>query len=287
MIKTPEQLKGAIRNLAKKKGIHAQEVLQIFMFERIIERLSASPYKDRFILKGGLLISAILGVAERTTMDMDTTVKGLPMDEQNIRKAISEILNQPVDDGIEFQLLDLTPIREDDEYENFRASIQAAYGKMKIPMKIDITTGDEITPKEIQFSYPFLFDDRRVMVKAYTQETILAEKYETIIRRNVGNTRARDFYDLHLLYRLYRENADWNLLKQAVLATAKKRDSLSVLQDRKRILLAMEESTALQDLWKRYQTQNLYAREITYPAIMESVKEFAEKMNAYIREPIS
>ena len=287
MIKTPEQLKGAIRNLAKKKGIHAQEVLQIFMFERIIERLSVSSYKDKFILKGGLLISAILGVAERTTMDMDTTVKGLPMDEQNIRKAISEILNQPVDDGIEFQLLDLTPIREDDEYENFRASIQAAYGKMKIPMKIDITTGDEITPKEIQFSYPFLFDDRRVMVKAYTQETILAEKYETIIRRNVGNTRARDFYDLHLLYRLYRENADWNLLKQAVLATAKKRDSLSVLQDTKRILLALEESTALQDLWKRYQTQNLYAREITYPAIMESVKEFAEKMNAYIREPIS
>ena len=287
MIKTPEQLKGAIRNLAKKKGIHAQEVLQIFMFERIIERLSASPYKDRFILKGGLLISAILGVAERTTMDMDTTVKGLPMDEQNIRKAISEILNQPVDDGIEFQLLDLTPIREDDEYENFRASIQAAYGKMKIPMKIDITTGDEITPKEIQFSYPFLFDDRQAMVKAYTQETILAEKYETIIRRNVENTRARDFYDLHPLYRLYQGNADWNLLKQAVLATAKKRDSLSVLQDTKRILLALEESTALQDLWKRYQTQNLYAREITYPAIMESVKEFAEKMNAYIREPIS
>ena len=279
MMKTPEQLKGAIRNLAKKKGIHAQEVLQIFMFERIIERLSVSLYKDRFILKGGLLISAILGVAERTTMDMDTTVKGLPMDEPSIRKAISEILDQPVDDGIEFQLLDLTPIRENDEYENFRASIQVTYGKMKIPMKIDITTGDEITPKEIQFFYPFLFDDRRVMVKAYTQETILAEKYETIIRRNVGNTRARDFYDLHLLYRIYYGNADWNLLKQAVLATAKKRESLSVLQDAKRILPALEESTVLQDLWKRYQTQNLYAREITYPSIMETVKEFTEKIN--------
>ena len=190
MMKTPEQLKGAIRNLAKKKGIHAQEVLQIFMFERIIERLSVSPYKDRFIL-----------------------------------------------------------------------------------------TGDEITPKEIQFSYPFLFDDRRVMVKAYTQETILAEKYETILRRNIGNTRTRDFYDLHLLYRLYWVNADWNLLKQAVLATAKKRDSLYVLQDTKRILQALEESTVLQDLWKRYQAQNLYAREITYPVIMETVKEFTENMN--------
>ena len=279
MMKTPEQLKGAIRNLAKKKGIHAQEVLQIFMFERIIERLSVSPYKDRFILKGGLLISAILGVAERTTMDMDTTVKGLPMDEQSIRKAIREILDQPVDDGIEFQLLDLTPIHEDDEYENFRASVQATYGKMKIPMKIDITTGDEITPKEIQFSYPFLFDDRRVMVKAYTQETILTEKYETIIRRNVGNTRARDFYDLHLLYRLYRENADWNLLKQAVLATAKKRNSISVLQNTRQILPALKESTVLQDLWKRYQAQNLYAKEITYSEVMETVDEFTLQMN--------
>lgn len=278
-MKTPEQLKGAIRNLSKKKGIHAQEVLQIFMFERIMERLSVSSYKDRFILKGGLLISAILGVAERTTMDMDTTVKGLPMDEQSIRKAISEILDQPVDDGIEFRLLDLTPIREDDEYENFRASIQAVYGKMKIPMKIDITTGDKITPKEIQFSYPFLFDDRRVMVKAYTQETILAEKYETIIRRNVGNTRARDFYDLHLLYRLYREKADWNLLKQAVLATAKKRNSISVLQNTRQILPALKESTVLQDLWKRYQAQNLYAKEITYSEVMETVDEFTLQMN--------
>lgn len=103
MIKTPEQLKGAIRNLAKEKGIHAQEVLQIFMVERIIERLSVSPYKDRFILKGRLLISAILGVAERTTMDMDTTVKGPPMDEQSMRKAVGEILDRFLDDGIEYQ----------------------------------------------------------------------------------------------------------------------------------------------------------------------------------------
>ena len=252
--------------------------MQIFMFERIIERLSVSEYKDRFILKGGLLISAILGVAERTTMDMDTTVKGLSMDEQSVRKAVSEILDQPVDDGIEFQLLELTPIREDDEYENFRASVQAVYGKMKIPMKIDITTGDEITPKKIQFSYPFLFDDRQVMVKAYTQEIILAEKYETIIRRNVGNTRARDFYDLHLLYRLYRENADWNLLKRAVFATAKKRDSLFVLQDTKRILQALEESSVLQDLWKRYQEQNLYAKEIAYADVIKTVEEFSDKI---------
>lgn len=278
-MKTPEQLKGAVRNLASQKGIHAQEVLQIFMFERIIERLSLSPYRDRFILKGGLLISAILGIEERTTMDMDTTVKGLSMDEGNIRRIVEEILKQPVDDGIEFRLLNLSSIREDDEYENFRASIQAVYDKMKIPMKIDITTGDEITPKEIQFFYPLLFDERYVMIKAYTQETILAEKYETIISRNIGNTRARDFYDLHLLYRLYQEKADWNLLKKAVLATFGRRNTLPVLQNTKQIIQALKDSLVLRDLWKRYQKQNLYAKEITYSAVMETVTEFTQKMN--------
>ncbi len=277
-MKTPEQLKGAIRNLAREKGLHAQEILQIFMFERIIERLSLSPYKDKFILKGGLLISAIIGIEERTTMDMDTTVKGLPMDKPNIWKAINEILNQPVDDGMEFHLLSLSPIREDDKYENFRAAIQGIYGKMKIPMKIDITTGDEITPSEIQFSYPFLFDNRQVFVKAYALETILAEKYETILRRNVGNTRSRDFYDLHVLYQLYKDNADWTLLKQAVLATARKRESLPSLKDTRQILLALKNSTGLQNLWKRYQIQNLYAKDITYPMLMETVSNFSEKI---------
>ena len=279
MLKTPEQLKGAIRHLAKKKGIHAQEVLQIFMFERIIERLSVSPYKDKFILKGGLLISAILGVTERTTMDMDTTVKGLPMDEENIWKAISEILEQPVDDGIEFQLLDLIPIREDDEYENFRASIQATYGKMKIPMKIDITTGDEITPKEIQFSYPFLFDDRQAMVKAYTQETILAEKYETIIRRNIGSTRARDYYDLHTLYRSRKSSVRPEILKAAVLHTAMKRDSVQDMQDWKEILKDIREEPAMYLLWDNYVAENKYIRELEFHIVLDTVEEVAKLLD--------
>lgn len=278
MTKTPEQLKGAIRNIAKQKGIHAQEVLQIFMFERILERLSVSPYKDCFILKGGLLISAMIGVANRTTMDMDTTVKGLSMDEQTIRKCIDEILKQPVNDGVIFQLLNLTPIREDDQYENHRAIIQAIYGKMKIPMKIDITTGDTITPKEVQFSYPMLFEDRRILLNAYSVETILAEKYETIVRRNIGNTRARDFYDLHLLYRLYKVNANWELLKQAVIATMTKRNSLSVLHDLERIMKIMENSMVLKDLWARYQSQNSYAKEIDYSDVLSTVMDFTKQM---------
>ncbi len=271
-MRTPEQLKGIIRNLAKEKGIHAQEILQIYMFERIIERLSVSPYKDNYILKGGLLISAILGIEERTTMDMDTTIKGLLMKKENIKNIINEILNQEVNDGIEFQLIDVSPIREEDKYENFRVSIQAVYGKMKIPMKIDITTGDVITPQEVQFLYPLLFEDRHIKIKAYTQETIMAEKFETIMSRNVGNTRTRDFYDL------YHKNANWNILKKAVFATADRRGSLSILNNIEQILVALNESDYLKDSWKRYQSQNLYARNISYSDIMKTMQLLIRKI---------
>ena len=166
------------------------------MFERLVERLSISKYKENFILKGGLLIASMIGIAERTTMDMDTTIQGLPMTEEEIEKIIKEILALDVEDGIHFEYQGMQPIREDDEYNNFCVSICAMYGKMKIPMKIDITTGDKITPRQIDYGYKFMFEDKSVLVKAYTLETIIAEKYETVIRRNIGNTRARDFYDL-------------------------------------------------------------------------------------------
>lgn len=278
-MKTPEQLKGAIRNIAKKKKISAQAVLQIFMFERLIERLSMSKYRNIFILKGGLLISAMLGIEERTTMDMDTTIKGLMMEENKIHKALLDIFNQPIDDGIQFELLNLSPIRRNDEYKNFRATLQAVYGKMIIPMKIDITTGDKITPREIQFPYPFLLENKFVPVMAYPQETILAEKYETIIRRNIDNTRARDLYDLHLLYQLYCNHADWKLLKHAVIATATKRESLDLMQDTDRIIFALENSAAQKKLWKQYQFENTYAKEIAFDDIIETIKKFTTSIN--------
>ena len=199
-MKTPEQLKGAIRNIAAQKNLRPQEVLQMFLFERILERLAVSRYRNNFILKGGLLISSMIGIDERTTIDMDTTVRGIPMEETEITSVILEILSLDVDDGITFAFRRIEPIREDDAYRNFRVHIEARYGKINSPMKIDITTGDEITPAAIQYDYPFLFEQKTVPVMAYTLETILAEKYETILRRNIGTTRARDFYDLHTLY---------------------------------------------------------------------------------------
>lgn len=279
-MKTPEQLKGAIRNMAKEKKIAAQDILQVFMFERIIERLSKSEYREKFILKGGLLISAMVGIAERTTMDMDTTVKGLQMEEAEIRKAVWNILRIPLDDGVIFEIKDIQPIREDDEYNNFRVSLQAVYGKMKIPMKIDITTGDKITPREISYQYPFLFEDKTVSVMAYSIETILAEKYETIIRRNIETTRARDFYDLHLLFQIYQEHADWELLRKATYATAEKRESLDKLKDADRIIAALRESESIRQLCQAYQRRNEYTLGISYEDVVNSVEKFAERISS-------
>lgn len=174
-MKTPEQLKGAIRNIAAQKNLRPQEVLQMFLFERILERLAVSRYRNNFILKGGLLISSMIGIDERTTIDMDTTVRGIPMEETEITSVILEILSLDVDDGITFAFRRIEPIREDDAYRNFRVHIEARYGKINSPMKIDITTGDEITPAAIQYDYPFLFEQKTVPVMAYTLETILAE----------------------------------------------------------------------------------------------------------------
>lgn len=199
-MKTPEQLKGTIRSMAQKKNLRAQEVLQMFLFERVLERLANSVYKNNFILKGGLLISSMIGIGERTTMDMDTTVRGIQMEEDEIVKAVKEILAVDVGDGIAFEYQSIEPIREDDAYNNFRVHLRAKYGKIDSSMKIDVTTGDVITPAAIEYEFPMLFDEKTVPVMAYTLETVLAEKYETIIRRNIGTTRARDYYDLHTLF---------------------------------------------------------------------------------------
>lgn len=263
-MKSAEQIKGAVKNIAKKMNLKPQEILQIFMFERLVERLSISKYKENFILKGGLLIASMIGIAERTTMDMDTTIQGLPMTEQEMEKILKEILSIDVGDGICFEFMGMQPIREDDEYNNFCASISAKYGKMNIPMKIDITTGDKITPRQIDYGYKFMFEEKSVLVKAYTLETILAEKYETVIRRNIGNTRARDFYDLFVLMKIKKNEIRWDILKEAVLATSEKRGSLEELKEYQEIIEEMRESDFLKRIWVKYQEENTYSEGVDF-----------------------
>lgn len=275
-MKTPEQLKGTIRSMAAKKNLRAQEVLQMFLFERILERMANSRFKDNFILKGGLLISSMIGITERTTMDMDTTVRGIQMEEDEIVSAVKEIVAIDVEDGIVFEYKGIEPIREEDAYNNFRVHLQAKYGKIDSPMKIDVTTGDAITPAAIQYDFPMLFEEKSIPVMAYTLETVLAEKYETIIRRNIGSTRARDYYDLHTLYRSRKSSVRPEILKAAVLHTAMKRDSV---QDWKEILKDIREEPAMYLLWDNYVAENKYIRELEFHIVLDTVEEVAKLLD--------
>lgn len=278
-MKTPEQLKGTIRSMAAKKNLRAQEVLQMFLFERILERMANSRFKDNFILKGGLLISSMIGITERTTMDMDTTVRGIQMEEDEIVSAVKEIVAIDVEDGIVFEYKGIEPIREEDAYNNFRVHLQAKYGKIDNPMKIDVTTGDAITPAAIQYDFPMLFEEKSIPVMAYTLETVLAEKYETIIRRNIGSTRARDYYDLHTLYRSRKSSVRPEILKAAVLHTAMKRDSVQDMQDWKEILKDIREEPAMYLLWDNYVAENKYIRELEFHIVLDTVEEVAKLLD--------
>lgn len=196
-----------------------------------MERLANSDYKNNFILKGGLLISSMIGISERATMDMDTTVRGITMEEEKIIKAIKDILAVNVNDGVVFEFQRIEPIREEEAYNNFRVHLKARFGKIDSPMKIDITIGDAITPAAIQYDFPMLFDEKTIPVIAYTLETVLAEKYETIIRRNIGTNRAREFYDLHTLHQSRKAEIRLKILKAAVLHTAKNESPFRVLRN--------------------------------------------------------
>lgn len=279
--RTPEQLKGQIRSFAAKRNLQPQEVLQMFMFERILERLAKSPYKYNFILKGGLLISSMFGVEGRTTMDMDTTVTGIDMKEDEIQRIITEILSIDVGDRIKFEFTKIEPIREDDDYNNFRAYFVAHYGKIANEMKLDITTGDVITPRAIDYSYKTILDEDQIEVKAYNRETIIAEKYETIIRRNIGSTRARDFYDLYMFFNLFQEVIDYNILKSAVARTSEKRGSQEYLADWRDICDEMSRDLTLKYLWENYRDNNSYSAETSFEDVMKAVREVGRRVSTF------
>ncbi len=248
----------------------------MFLFERILDRLAGSPYRNQLILKGGLLISSMAGISERTTMDMDTTVQGIDMTEDEITRVVQDILNVDVHDGFRFVFKKIEPIREDDDYRNFRITLEAEYGKIKAPMKIDITTGDIITPSSVRYDYPSLFEDRYIPVMAYTLETIIAEKYETMIRRNIGTTRIRDLYDLYLLFHLFKDRIQIPVLKKAVEQTSEKRGSREMLNNWEMIITHIRSEPELHRLWNIYSSENSYAAKITFHDAVDAMMAVAE-----------
>ena len=274
-----ESIKGKIRSLAKKKNLKSQEVLQIYFFERFLERLSKSKYKNNFVIKGGFLISSLIGIENRTTMGMDTTIKGIPLKEEKIKEIVEEIININVDDGIKFEIKDISYIREEDEYENFRISLIANVGKTKNPMKLDLTTGDAITPGEIEYTYPCIFTQEDIKIMAYPLETILAEKYETIIRRNIATTRMRDFYDLYTIYKLKKDEIDYKILKEAIERTSYKRGSQEIMKDYEEIIEDIKEDSYLKSLWEVYLSENKYIGDLEFDKVVGVVRIIADRIN--------
>ena len=263
-MKNAMQLKSLVKNKAAQAHIMPQLVMQSYMMERLLERISLSPYRDNFILKGGFLIAAIVGLDTRATMDLDTTIKGLPLDRGTVREIFEAVCAVPVEDDIHFSVDRISEIRLADRYPGLRVSLTANYPPLQVPLTVDITTGDRITPREIDFSFPLLFENRSITMPAYNLETILAEKLEAILSRNVTNTRARDFYDVHILLALHGPDIDFATLGQALRETAERRNSATLLPNYANILDGIQTSARQRDLWERYRQEFSYAREIAF-----------------------
>ena len=262
------QLKDKIKNLALKNHVTAQAVLQDFMLERLLERISVSKYKDKIILKGGMLIASMVGINNRTTMDMDATLRGYSISDETIREALSEICAIQLDDEVTLVMDHIVTIREDDEYGGYRVGIIAKYESINTPLKIDITTGDIITPNAVRYVFHSNFENKRMNILAYNCETILAEKVETILRRSVLNTRPRDFYDVYILMKTLPQAISKNVFKNALKATSKNRGSLSALEDKETILRTIHSDTIMKERWERYCTENYYAKGIEYDDVI-------------------
>lgn len=288
MIKTARQLKDLIRNLSKEKSADAQILMRNYMMERFLERISLSEYQDKFILKGGMLIAAMVGLDARSTMDLDATIKGIKVSMQDVEKLISTIVAVPIEDGVTFQIKSITEIMDEAEYPGIRVNMTTVFDGVVTPLKIDISTGDAITPREVCYRFKLMLEDRTIDILAYNLETVLAEKMESIIFRTVTNTRMRDFYDIYILQQLHGETLDRAVLQDALLATARKRGTERYLAEAGEVMDEVENSPVLQRLWTAYQKKFSYAAELDWGNVIMAVRELcAEQIDIADKKQIN
>lgn len=265
-------LKARLRNFAKAKQLKPQTVVQNFMFERLLERLAKSEYRDHFIIKGGILISSMVGIATRSTMDMDATVIGLKLTIRNVRSVVERIAAVPFDDGVTFSVVDVQRIRVKVEgYDGIRAKLRAKLFGLRVPLSVDFTAGDEVVPAPVEYKYSCQFSESRILrLRAYSLETVLAEKCETILQRNVTTTRTRDFYDVYILTKLRRVRR--RIFKRALMATCEKRSTAGLLKRTDEILDMVAQSGVLLDYWRRYQREFPAASGIRFAEAVQAVR---------------
>ena len=273
MIRTSRQLKALVRNLSKGDSARAQIIIRNYVMERFLERLSVSSYRDNLILKGGTLVAAMVGLDNRSTLDVDAIIKNLPLSEESARKIVEDITEIQMDDGMTFAITGVAPIMDDTEYPGIRVTLDTTLETMRTPLKIDFSTGDVITPGEVSYSFKLLFEDRTISILAYNLETVLAEKLETLLARGTANTRMRDFYDIYVLENTQSHNIDKTVLKAAFANTSEKRGSSAVVANMDTILDETENSPEMASLWKNYQRKFEYASDIGWNEVMQAVKK--------------
>ena len=272
MIKNKDSLKVKVSNLALSTNIPNKYLIQSFMFEALLKRISVSKYKDKFIIKGGLLLSSIFGVNLRSTMDLDTTIKGLPLDRTTITKVVNEIISIDLKDNIKLEIENIKDIREEELYSGFNINLKAEFDGLRTNLMIDITTGDVITYKEVQFEYKTLFDNEIVNIMTYNYETIIAEKFEAIISRNIDNTRMKDYYDLYMFVNLKWNDIDKTILRKAIFNISEKRETLNYIENADKYIELINEDSKLKSLWKNYQNNYVYAKDISFENTIDAIK---------------
>lgn len=276
MIKTATQLKAKVRNLSGSDSKKAQTLIRNFIMERFLERIVRSRYRTNFILKGGMLVASVVGLDTRATMDIDTTVKALNLTKENAVKIIDEIIAVELPDGVGFRVTKVADIMEEHDYPGIRVMLEAALDRMRQTIKVDISTGDIITPGAVEYSYPLMFEDRTISLWTYNLETLLAEKLETIMARSAANTRMRDFYDIHVISQ--QKPFDATILRQAFHATSKKRGTLSLIPDFRGILHEVQTDETMERLWERYRADSFFIGTLSWNEVTASVKKLAENV---------
>ena len=270
---TPEQIKGRIKSVAKQNNADARTLMRIYMMERFLERLAQSEYRDNFIIKGGILVTAMIGVAHRSTMDIDTSMKNLNLSAEDALRVVNQVKDIDLDDGVSFEVKDVSNIMDEMEYPGIRVTMNANVGRLITPLKIDISTGDVITPRAIEFNYDLLLEDRSISLWSYNLETILAEKLQTVLARGILNTRMRDFYDIRMLLDTYEDKVNKAVLKDAFAATCKKRGTDHLQEQAEEIIKIIEADEQLQVLWRAYEKKYSYAADIDYASVISGVRK--------------
>ena len=271
-------IKRLAKEIENKYDLNYYEILQRYMFERVLERISVSKYQDNFILKGGLLLSAMFGIGNRMTKDMDATITGIDVSKDKMLKVLNEILSINLKDGVKFDVVDITDIREDDEYGGNKYHIVGKLQSLKVNLEIDISTGDKVTPRELKYKYPLIFENRTIIISSYNIETILAEKIETVLRRGVFNSRMKDFYDIYYFLTKLRKDININILKEAVDNTFTKRNSFEYLNDYEQIIDSIIGNERIEKLWNVYSNKYKYANDIDINEILNLLKSIINEV---------